>query len=476
MPKNNMHKEPLMKKSHKKAIKYSLLLLPVSLLCIAGIYICTYAGTFQPFHKKEPVEAIAQKPIDSVQNAFPSSDNPDNAAPKDAERDASVRQTPAAVFEEYDIRLMMVGDNLCHMGIVKTGLQTDGSYDYSMLFTGIRNYLEAADIKIINQETILGGNALGFSGFPYFNSPTEIGDAIADSGFNVVLHASNHAADKNYAGLKSCASFWEKYPEIMMLGIQGDDSDSVSASDPSGQRSDSFRVSDRIGYFTVKDCTFALLNYTYGPNTETLPSSIKGHLNMLCAYHAKSGAIDFTSLNPQVLEDIALAKENADFVIVCPHWGTEYVTEPSKYQKKFAMEMAEAGADIIIGTHPHVVQPVEWLETESGHRTLCYYSLGNYLSTQKKPINLLEGMAWIQFHVTEEGIFLDEKQTGIVPLVCQYTSGPVRFENVYPLKDYTEEQARSHGIRQYGGVPLLLSDLHTWAEEIMGDFLLYPEF
>ena len=96
---------------------------------------------------------------------------------------------------------MAVGDNLMHMGIVNTGRMEDGSYDYSFLFRGIEECLNLADIKIINQETVLGGNQLGFSGYPRFNSPTEVGDAIAAAGFNVVLHASNHAADQGVTGI-----------------------------------------------------------------------------------------------------------------------------------------------------------------------------------------------------------------------------------------------------------------------------------
>ena len=103
-----------------------------------------------------------------------------------------------------EITLMAVGDNLMHMGIVASGRQADGSYDYSMLYADIADFLAAADIKVINQETILGGNERGFSGYPRFNSPTEVGDAIAAAGFNVVLHASNHSADQGIAGLLSC--------------------------------------------------------------------------------------------------------------------------------------------------------------------------------------------------------------------------------------------------------------------------------
>ena len=111
------------------------------------------------------------------------------------------------VFQEYDITLMALGDNLMHMGIVNTGKQSDGTYDYSFLFQEITDYLEAADLKVINQETIFGGNELGFSGYPYFNSPTQVGDAIAAAGFNVVLQATNHAADQGINGIYHCVDF-----------------------------------------------------------------------------------------------------------------------------------------------------------------------------------------------------------------------------------------------------------------------------
>ena len=360
-----------------------------------------------------------------------------------------------APFPEYDITLMAVGDNLMHMGVVHTGKQEDGSLDYSCLYEGISAFLEKADIKIINQETILGGNERGFSGYPYFNSPTEVGDAIAKAGFNVVLHASNHAADQGVEGLVSCAQFWDKYPEILMTGIHAD-------KEKAGE----------IPLLTIDDVTFAILNYTYGPNMEILPKSLEGHLELLCACDPATNQIDFTTLNSKVIADIEKAKELADIVIVCPHWGTEYVTKPSSYQQKFAMQMTEAGADLIIGTHPHVVQPVEWITSENGNRALCYYSLGNYVSTQKGGPSMLEAMSWVTFHVDEDGVSISEDKTGIIPMVCHYTSGPVRIENIYLLEDYTAEQAASHGIRSYGGVNLTLEDLNSWSEEILGDWVL----
>ena len=355
---------------------------------------------------------------------------------------------------EYDITLMAIGDNLLHMGIVNTGIQSDGSYDYSFLFENISAYLEKADIKVINQETIFAGNELGFSGFPTFNSPTEVGDSIVAAGFNVVLQATNHAADKGIKGIEYCMSFWEQYPEILVTGIKSDE--------------EAFE----IPLLEVGDFTFAILNYTYGPNSETIGPSLRKHLNMLCNYNEKTGRIDFTTLNPQVTADIEAAKKIADIVIVFPHWGTEYKTTPSKYQIKFAQEMTEAGADLIIGTHPHVPQPVEWITAENGNRALCYYSLGNYVSLQKRAECMLEGMAWVTFHVSENGIEVSDKNTGILPMVCQYNSG-FRLENVYFLEDYTEEMAQRHGIRKYeNGVVLHLADLQKQSQDTFGSMVL----
>ena len=367
--------------------------------------------------------------------------------------------TPTPAFEEWDITLMAVGDNLMHMGVVYTGRMQDNTYDYSFLFEDISNFLGKADIKIINQETILGGNELGFSGYPYFNSPTEVGDAIAAAGFNVVLQASNHSADQGIKGLKNCAAYWEKYPDVLMTGIYEEAPEEEKEKTP-------------IPILNIDGVTFAVLNYTYGPNMEVLPREIQGHLNMLCAWDENSGAIDFTTIHPDVLTEIEEASKKADVVIVCPHWGTEYTTKPSQYQKEFAKQMTQAGADLIIGTHPHVVQPIEWVESENGNKALCYYSLGNYVSTQKDAISMLEAMAWVTFRVKENGVEIVEDKTGVYPMVCQYTSGPVRIEGVYLLETYTQEMADSHGIRNYGNVNLKLEDLQTWSDEILGEWVL----
>ena len=448
------------KKILKKNIKLSL----IWLLVVITLTACGSAGV--PVYQ-ENGNIVVTGAAESVASADPS-EAPDPSETSDAilqeQTDVTVAEDPAQqstevrpeASAETNIQLMMVGDNLLHMGIVRTGKQADGSYNYDFLFEGIKDFLDTAEIKMINQETIFGGNVLGFSGFPAFNSPTEVGDAIVKAGFNVVLHASNHAADKKIEGLKHCVAYWEQYPEVTMAGIHEEGESPVRL-------------------LTIEGIDFAILNYTYGPNLETMPDAIKGHLDMLCDYDEATGKINFTKLHPDVLTDIAKAEEMADVVIVCPHWGTEYTTKPSVYQQQFAMQMAEAGADVIIGTHPHVVQPVEWIEAENGNRALCYYSLGNYVSTQKKPLCMLEAMAWISFRVTEGKVAIDREGTGVLPMVCHYTANPVRLESVYLLEDYTEEKAASHGIKSYGGVDIYLGDLQTWCNEVFGENVLTAE-
>lgn len=220
---------------------------------------------------------------------------PSEPLPAESVLETEPEPTPP-VFEEYEVSLMAVGDNLMHMGIVNTGKQKDGTYNYDFLFRPLSEFLAIADVKVINQETILGGNSLGFSGFPRFNSPTQVGDSIANAGFNVVLHATNHAADQNKAGMVNCLEFWKQYPDVTVAGIHEENDFSIPV-------------------ITVKNVTFAILNYTYGPNAGTIPKSYRNNLNLLCAYNESNGQIDFTTLNPRVIEDIQSMDKEVDYVV-----------------------------------------------------------------------------------------------------------------------------------------------------------------
>jgi poly-gamma-glutamate synthesis protein (capsule biosynthesis protein) len=377
--------------------------------------------------------------------------------------EATPEATPEPTPEptpDPELTLMALGDNLMHMGIVGSGKQKDGTRNYDFLFEDLHDFIDLADISVINQETIFGGNDLGFSGYPYFNSPTEVGDAIVNAGFDVVLQATNHTLDQKQEGIEHCMNYWKTHPEILMVGLHDRYEDEDGNLLP---------AKERIPLITKNGITLAILNYTYGPNAEILPKYARGRMDVLCKWEEKNGALDFTTINPQVLEEIAAAEEIADAVVVFPHWGAEYVTTPSKYQKTFAKQMAEAGADLIIGAHPHVTQPVEWVTADNGNECLCYYSLGNYVSTQQDPISMLENMAWVTFRKTDGVTSIVDEMSGSIPLVFQYYSGPLRFGGVYLLEEYTQDVANKHGIRNWGKKNLYVDDLWKWSNEILGD-------
>lgn len=439
-------------------MKKRLLILSSSILIFSGCL------TFYCMNHKQPDIPVAQFEENTIEMQTETIEDEYLVENWNAiQPETSISVEPEPEFEEYDIHLMAIGDNLMHMGIVNTGRQNDGTYNYDFLFENIADFLDVSDIKIINQETPLAGNHLGFSGYPLFNSPTEVGDAIANAGFNVVLSATNHSADQGIDGMDHIVSYWKSHPEVLVVGLHEPIDEANTTTNP------------RIGLLEVKDVTFAVLNYTYGPNYGSVPTSVSSRMDILCATQPNSIALDYTKINPQVLDDIKEAKMLADFVIVCPHWGTEYALSPSSYQESFAIQMTEAGADVIIGTHPHVPQPITTITTENGNTSLCYYSLGNYVSTQQNGPSMLEEMAWVSFHVTEDGPSLNIEKSGVVPLVCQYRSGPLRLDNVYLLEDYTEELASVHGIRNWGGIPFHLSDLQKWSSEIIGDWALSKE-
>lgn len=357
------------------------------------------------------------------------------------------------------VTIMAVGDNLIHEAVWQSGLQEDGSHDYRPLYENLSYYLENCDLRVINQETILGGDEKGLRDYPIFNSPQAIGDTLADMGFNVILHASNHSFDMGIDGLMSCAQFWkQKHPEVTMVGIY-----------------ESPEEQDQIPVVEVNGIKIALLNYTYSHNAGSFGVKAEGHLNMLCAYDNTSRVIDFQTIHPKVLEDIRKAEELADFTIVFPHWGTEYVMQPTLQETTFASQMTEAGADLIIGTHPHVIQPVEWVTAGNGNRALCYYSLGNFTSAQDGVAQMLGGMANLTIVQDKTGTYIQEDSIKAIPLVTHFVypgwTGSSVVESTYLLNNYTDEQAAKHGLKTAWRITLTRQELLSLAEQTFGEYL-----
>ena len=320
------------------------------------------------------------------------------------------------MIADNSITLVMAGDMLMHTPVNETGIMEDGSIDFSHLFTYTKDMIADADIALVNQEVILGGTELGISGYPAFNTYYELGDTLVETGFDVVLHATNHALDKGKKGVLSCLQYWENnYPDIAVLGIQ-----------------DSVEEQEKIYVHEDNQIRVAILNYTYGTNGIPLPEDMPYAVNLMD--------------KGKMAQDIAKAKEISDFVVVCPHWGTEYVLEETDSQRDYVQFFLECGVDLVLGTHPHVIEPVEMLVDEKGHEMLVYYSLGNYVnctSSENDDIGnrMLGALAEVTITKDSNGqVYISEYSAE--PIVT-YVSQSQEEIAVYPLEQFTDEMANN---------------------------------
>ena len=330
------------------------------------------------------------------------------------------------VFIEPEIDLFMVGDILLHDNVQNSGKLADGTYNYDHLFANVKEDIETADVAIVNQEVILGGRELGLSGYPAFNGAHEVGDALIEAGFDVILHATNHTLDKGKKGLLRCMDYWKtKHPQAAVLGVF--DSQESYENDIYVYEEDGLKI--------------AILNYTYGTNGIPLPSDMPYAVALL--------------EEEKVISDLKKAEELADFTIVCPHWGTEYQHNQSKEQEQWANLFLEYGVDLVIGTHPHYIQPIEMLTNENGKEMLVYYSLGNFINSTSDSgrgtaDRMIGGMAKVTVAKSEDGSAYI-KTYDVEPLVTQLLYGPQEI-TTYKLSDYTEELAAKNRILEKDSV------------------------
>lgn len=354
---------------------------------------------------------------------------------KPTESEEKIEKEP--VIETYNLSLLAVGDNLIHSQIYNKASNGDGTYDFSSVYENIKSTVSSYDLAVINEETILVEDDSSISSYPCFGTPIEMGDAIIDTGFDIVLSATNHTWDKQQSGVEDTLSFYSQHPEITLLGIHDSEEDY-----------NSIDIVEKNGF------KLAMFNYTYGLNGFTLPSD---------RYYM----VDLLDNKDKFILDVQNIEDEVDFTICFLHIGTEYTYEPTEYQVDYINDLIDAGADIIICAHPHVVEPYGEITTESGNTGLVYYSCGNFISGQNEVPRVLGGMAEIRLSKeVSDGVVTscEVSSYDFIPVVTHYNSIE---HSVYLLEDYTDELASKHSLTSKG---LTLEKLwNLWDSIVKGE-------
>lgn len=249
-------------------------------------------------------------------------------------------------------RLVFAGDLMQNLPQVRAAYNKRGGYDYSESFQYVKPILQQADLTVVNLETTISSTG-NYTGYPLFRSPKELIETMSDIGVDVAVMANNHAFDGGKQGVYTTLALLDS-ADIRHTGVFVD-SDDLQRNHPL--------------YLHVNGLQLALLNYTYGTNGLPVPDGL--HINRI-----DSSAIIYD------LQQID--RSETDGIIVYFHWGVEYTRQPNTEQKKLAGLCHRYGAEIVIGSHPHVVQPISFFEEDDGTvRNVTVYSLGNLVSNQR---------------------------------------------------------------------------------------------
>lgn len=315
-----------------------------------------------------------------------------------------------------EVELLAVGDNLIHNTVYEYAELEDGTYDFTPIYSFLRDEITQADLACIQQETIFVDDPSQYSNYPAFGTPTYMADSLAKVGFDVICHASNHTYDKLETGVFDSLNKWKEHPEVTVLGIH-----------ESQEQADALQIVERNG---IK---IALFNYTYGLNY-SVPED-PWLIDFIDDDHRES-----------IKNQLSAAKEQSDIIIVFMHMGDENALKPNEDQKEWAQFFADNGVGLLIGTHSHSVQPVEIYEGADGSEMPAFYSLGNFVSSQKDTVNMLGAMAKATITKDETGTYVSDYS--IEPLVTWIRSGSGKgtgyiFHTLH-LEDYTTDMAALH--------------------------------
>lgn len=268
------------------------------------------------------------------------------------------------------ITIAAIGDILIHDRVYNDAREGD-HYNFDQIFNNLSTELKKPDLLLANQETIVAGESIGLSGYPTFNSPHEIADSLKKFGIDIVTTANNHALDRGVQAQELSINY------LNQIGL------------PHVGTYLSKEDQEKIVILEKKGIKVAYLSYTYGLNGIPIPKGKEYIVNI----------ID----KEKISNEIQRAKKEADVIVMAIHWGNEYERYPSNEQEELAQFLINEGVHIIFGSHPHVLQPIEWLEGKNGQQGLVVYSLGNFLSGQDEEYRDIGGMVTVTVNKKQRG-------------------------------------------------------------------------
>lgn len=319
----------------------------------------------------------------------------------------TVKPTEPPVVKVGTATIAATGDILMHKPCINPGKQADGSYDFAPYFTHVQDYVGRADYAVANLETTLAGlnGGYSYSGYPNFNCPDGIVSSLKAAGFDMLLTANNHTYDTQTLG------FFRTQQVIAENGM-----DHIGTK-PDAE-ADSYLIKE------INGIRIGMINYTYETNSHPDKVGLNGGADLK---ENEKGLInvflkdDVEGFKKDLEKNIAdMRADGAEAIVLYIHWGEEYQTKQNSQQKKMAQAACDLGVDVIVGGHPHVLQPMDLLEStaDPNHKTVCLYSTGNALSNQR-----LGNISYVKTAHTEDGILFSFS-------FAKYSDGTVRVENV----------------------------------------------
>ena len=391
-----------------------------------------------------PTKSVSTRPGSSLPIQLPITDRTPEATTEETEAPTETTM-PEPEHVVSTATIVSTGDILMHKPVIDVNWSKDG-YDFTSIFQYITEDVTAADYAVANLETTLASTTNGYqySGYPNFNCPDEIVDAAKDAGFDMLLNGNNHSYDTSSVGM---------HRTIEIIRDRGLDHIGIVKADEEKR----YLVKE------INGINIGMICYTYETDNRADIVALNG-LPMKAEDKNLANAFDYNALDTFYSELEGHLKnmeaDGAEATMLYIHWGNEYQLQANDIQKKMAQKICDLGVDVIIGGHPHVVQPMDLLEStvDPDHKTVCLYSMGNAVSNQRQG-----NLTAISTAHTEDGVLFSVT-------FSKYSDGPVYLESTDLLPLWVYRRTDGTG-NEYNILPLHTDNSENWAEDYnMKDF------